>query len=259
MLGAGLLSVFLLSPAARPGPDATRLAATPVPYDRAALPADRSEARAAGDRWLRFSGTARTLDGKLFYREAHEVEYRGAMPLRATTRYESPDGAIIGTLRTDFEDDAFAPAYVMRGPDGRVIERVAPEAGKRVRMAYKQRADTATWPQQRLVVGQGFNAYIQYHRAVLARNVDLKVAFPIPSRGRTFAFRVRRTGSDDPDRLKVKVDIDNWLFALVAPSLEAHYAQSDGRLLYYRGVSNIENERGDNPVVEIDYTYGGRP
>jgi hypothetical protein len=206
-----------------------------------------------------FSGIARTDDGAIFYREDHRVKQRNGVPVFAETTYRDPGGRVIATLRTDFSKDRFAPSYEMRDADGRVVRSVK-NAGRSIRLAHgSKRADLPATSNggRRLVTGQGLDQYARYYRAALASGQELGVRFPIPTRLDMYDFRLRAIDTPRPEVVRVEIEVDNFILALLAPSIIADYDRETGRLVRYYGVSNLTDENGDNPMVEIVYEYGG--
>jgi hypothetical protein len=83
----------------------------------------------------------------------------------------------------------------------------------------------------------------------------MTVRFAIPSRLDTYEFRVRRVESPSQSVVRVRVDMDDWLVRLLAPDIEVDYERKTGRLLRYRGVSNLDTVDGDTQKVVIRYSY----
>ena len=211
----------------------------------------------AAAKLVQFSGVARTEDGEFLYRETHSVEVEGSIPKRAVTRYFGPDGRKIADLYSDFSKDPFAPNYRMVDPDGNVLEAARLESS-RLLLRSEDRSGAKVLPKarsQRLVTGQGLDHYIRYHLQALQRGKELVVSFPIPSRVDTYLFRLKAIENGQRDVVTVQIKVDNFFLALLAPTLEADYDSKTGRLLRYRGVSNLANERGENPKVHIEYQY----
>jgi hypothetical protein len=208
----------------------------------------------------RFTGTARGRDGAVLYREAHEVRRAGDRLLSAVTVYTDPAGRRIATLRTDFADDPFAPSYVFEDLRRGAAESVSrsPE-GLVVRSGKKTRTlPLAPEEARRVATGQGLDRLVRARLDDLARGASLDLSYVIPSRLDAYDLRVRAERARGPAApLRVRVEFSSWLLRLLAPSLEVEYDRPTGRLLRYRGASNLQDERGENPEVEITYAYPG--
>ena len=200
----------------------------------------------------RFTGTARGRDGAVLYLEEHVVELEAGRPRSAVTVYRDPAGELIAELRTDFSADPFAPSYTFS--DLRTGATEAVSVGKReVRLVARGRSRTLARPAH-LATGQGLDQLVRDRLAALARGETLRVDYAIPSRLDTYEFRVRVRRADG-DRVRVRVELASFLLRLVAPELDVEYDRDSGRLLRYRGASNLSFGEGDNPQVEITYAY----
>lgn len=215
---------------------------------------------AGGPQTYEFTGVARTDDGAVFYVERHQVLANGGVPIRVLTTYTDVDGRLLAKLKTDFSKDRFAPDYEMTDARGRKLRSVQTN-GDRLHVEAGGDAVQIKAPPtnvRRLVTGQGLDQYARYHRAVLANGQSLAVRFPIPTRQDVYGFRLSPIETSRDDIVRVEIKIDNWVVALVAPSIFADYDLETGRLLRYYGVSNLTDARGENPKVEILYDYHGR-
>jgi hypothetical protein len=215
-------------------------------------------ARGDAERVERFTGTARGADGAVLYREEHQVILAGDRPLSAVTVYLDPSGRRIAGLRTDFAADPFAPPYVFEDLRSGAAESVArsPE-GLVVRAGTRSRAlKLAPEEARRVVAGQGLDRLVRARLDDLARGESLVLSYVIPSRLDAYELRVRAAGArGSVERVRVRVEFSSWLLRLLAPALEVDYDPATRRLLRYRGPSNLADERGENPDVEITYAY----
>jgi len=221
-------------------------------------PAPGAPAADATDQVLRIRGTARGGDGALLYLEEHEVRRQGAALQRATTTYLDPEGRTLAVLQTDFSRDPFAPSYRFEDRRrGRVEEVAVGPEGLTLGAGAKRRVlPLPEDARRRLVAGQGLDRYVQHRLEELVGGAELHVTFAIPSRQETYPFRVRAQPARDGDRaVRVRVEIDSWVLRLFASSLDVEYDRATRRLLRYRGPSNLQDERGDNPEVTITYAY----
>lgn len=204
----------------------------------------------------RFEGVARDEDGAVRYRERHEVHRVGELTRWAVTRYFDAQGHPIGELRSEYGNDPYAPSYTFSDASGRTLE-AAQLRGGAVHLRYRDRVQVLPIERSRaqLVLGQGLDRLARDHLQALARGERMSVRFAIPSRFDLYEFRIQRIDGADRDVVRLRVEIDNWFLAMIAPSLEVDYDRRNGRLLAYRGVSNLEDEHGDTQKVNIRYHY----
>ena len=105
-----------------------------------------------------------------------------------------------------------------------------------------------------LATGQGLDRLVRERLEALARGESLRIAYAIPSRLDTYDFRVRAVAGRKAGRSG-----SAWS-SLRGPAparahLEVEYDRTTGRLLRYRGASNLADGSGNNPQVEITYAY----
>jgi hypothetical protein len=204
--------------------------------------------------WVeRFEGTARTPEGKISYLEEHEVARDGDRLVTAETRYFGPDGRLIAVLRSDYRRDPFAPDYRFEDLRTGTVEAVRrTEDGLELTSDGKQRL-LAPAPLHQRVAGQGLDRFTRARLAELASGGELKVELVLPSRLDSYRFRVRSEDGRVDGPLRVRIEPESLLLRLLAPSIVAEYDRVTGRLLRYRGVSNLADDAGGRQQVEITY------
>ena len=211
---------------------------------------------ALSERVERFQGTARDTYGEVLYVEWHDVRSRGERLLSAITTYRDAAGEVIAVLTTDFSRDPFAPSYRFEDRRFAVIEEVQVLDGALTLGAGGRRRTLSlpTDPARPLVAGQGLDRYVRDQLPALAGGAELQVAFAIPSRRDAYDFRLRAVRAD-ASKVRVRVEIDSWVLRIFASSLDVEYDRETRRLLRYRGPSNLVDEDGEHPEVEITYAY----
>ncbi|MBN8248916.1 MAG: hypothetical protein J0L84_15925 [Verrucomicrobia bacterium] len=223
----------------------------------AASPAEtleyRSEARLITDRG----------PGAVAYLERHRVTLgEDGRPILAETRYESPDGRLLAELRSDFRESLTVPSHIatdhrtgnthgLRREQGRLVlfDRM-PDQPERTRVLTVRDAG------DRLLVGcQGLNYYLSGNPDRIRTGSRLPLRFLIPGKLDYYDFSLVPRSESPEGIAAFDVTIQNWFLRLFAPKLELKYDTRQRRLTWYRGISNILNDRGENQVVEIHYTY----
>jgi hypothetical protein len=202
----------------------------------------------------RFEGIARAPDGRVAYVEEHEVRWEGDRPLAAETRYRDPAGRLIARLRSDYSRDPFAPDYEFEDLRSGAVES-ARWTGDGLELHANGKSclltPGGTLP---LVAGQGLDRLARARIDELSRGGELRVEMALPSRLDSYRFRVR---AEDPggegSTVRVRFEPASFLLRLLAPAIEAEYERSTGRLLRYRGVSNLAGPDGETLQVDIRY------
>jgi len=201
----------------------------------------------------RFEGTARDSDGRVAYVEEHEVQREGGRLVAAETLYRDADGRLIARLSSDYARDPFAPDYRFEDLRSGAIEAVRwTEAGLELQGSGKLRVlvPGGSLP---LVTGQGLDRFARARLDELSRGDELRVEMALPSRLDSYRFRVRADAPGDAAAVRVHFEPASFFLRLLAPSIEADYERSTGRLLRYRGVSNLAGPDGETMVVDIRY------
>jgi len=212
----------------------------------------------AADVTLVHKGTA-TKDGKVVYIEQHEALFRDGEVVTAKTTYVGADGKTQATLTSDFKnsitnaDHEFHDLrdnrrYGVRWKDGKA-EMWDQEVGEKER-TEKIGKDFADG---KLVIGgQGLHYYMRTRLAEFAKK-DTAIAILIPGKLDWYSFLVTPAG-EDKGLKKFVIKAQSAFLRLFAPKLEVWYAE-DGKLMRYRGLSNLPDAKGGNQQVEIKYEY----
>ncbi len=205
----------------------------------------------------RFRGVARLADGRVAYVEEHEVLWSEGRPVSAETRYLDAAGRPIARLDSDYRPAPFAPSYEFVDLRSGAREWVR-RSGDRLWLSDGEAQQLLPPSSGRpLVAGQGLDRFIRAHRAELARGQRLAVRLALPGRLAAYEFRIRAQ-SGEGGLLRVHVEPSNLLLRLLAPAILAEY-DAAGRLLRYRGVSNLAGADGSVQEVEIAYAHADAP
>jgi hypothetical protein len=210
-----------------------------------------------------FQGIARDERGEIAYIEEHRMIYENGRPQRNETRYRDARGTEIAVLTSNFTPHPYVPSYAFEDrrfgrQDGTFVD------GDWVKI-YGRADQNAPVRQDRvrleagMVTGQGLHMYLRDHLNELAEgDAARQVRFLVPLEGRDYVFRIRRLEPGEPGEPGVaafNIEADSWLLRLVAPKLEVRYDRETGRLLSYRGASNLLDAEQGMQTVTITYRY----
>ena len=207
-------------------------------------------------------GTARS-DGKIVYIEKHKVEYSDdGKLLTAETRYESQDGKLLANLKSDFTTSLTVPDHIIEDNRTGDIEGLRREGDQIVLFDHekgkveKTRVLDKKEAENRILIGcQGLNYYVLGHLDSSNPIQSLPLRFLIPGKLDYYDFDMKEVGSSELSVAEFEISIKNWFLKMFAPKLRAKYDRSTKRLIWYQGISNIKNEKGENQNVTIDYSY----
>ena len=219
-------------------------------------------ADAGAEQTAYYQGEAR-MDGKIAYIERHEVLFDGTGKLlQATTHYQDPTGRPIADLQSDFRDSLTVPTHVIRDfrtgnlqglrREGEKIILFDEDPGKPERTRILNTKDAG----DRILVGcQGLNYYLLGNLESLDPETKLPLRFLIPGKLDYYDFTLQKTGESADGIVDFEIAIENWFLRLFAPKLYVKYDKKEKHLVWYRGLSNITNEKGETQVVTITYKY----
>lgn len=211
------------------------------------------------DLW-RFSSRA-LKDGIPVYDERHEAEYRNGRIFRSRTDYLSPEGTPLAYIESFFAESLTAPSHVFvdyrtgfthgtRYVNGLPV-LFAQEKGK----AERSRVLTERSDGRALMVGsQGLFYYLQEDFDQVRKQRKIPVRLLITGPLDVYDFELEYLGEKD-GVADLVLHISNPFLRLFAPKLEVRYDAVNRKMLYYRGLSNILDDRGKLQTVEIVYAY----
>ena len=208
-----------------------------------------------------FQGIARDRRGEIVYVEEHRMIYEDGRPHRDEVRYRDAAGQEIAVLNASFADHLYLPNYAFED------RRSGRQAGTFVDGSWVKaygRVDRHAPVQQAmvplaedLITGQGLQVYLRDHLAELSEgDAATPVRFLMPLEGRDFTFHIHRLDTpDEPGTVAFAIEVENGLLQPSSPRPELRYERETGRLLSYRGVSNLLDADQGVQNVAIDYRY----
>jgi hypothetical protein len=220
-------------------------------------------ADAGADQTVHFQGEAR-IDGQLVYVENHEVLYDNAgRLLEAKTLYDSPAGKPIAEINSDFRESVTVPDHTVRDFRTGNIQGLRRENGAVVLFDQdpgkpeRTRSLTEKDAGDRILVGcQGLNYYLLGNLERLDPKAKLPLRFLIPGKLDYYDFNLERTGESADGIVDYEISIQDWFLRFFAPKLYVKYDKNAKHLIWYQGLSNITDEKGDPQNVTITYNYG---
>jgi hypothetical protein len=218
-----------------------------------------STAATAQDGVARLYGYGYDLDsGRYAFTEIIEQRLAGGQWVGGGTTYFDPDGREIGRKTLDFSRDPFVPVYRLDLSDGyaeAITDNGATIAMER-RLPGAQPGRDTERKEGLLTADAGLPRLLRAHFAALARGEVLKFRVVAPSRLETFKFRARQVEDvqfEGKPARQVRVDMDSML-SLFAGPLHFTFDPESGKLLEFRGMTNVRNPATGDPFkVRISY------
>jgi hypothetical protein len=209
-----------------------------------------------------FQGQAKK-DAKILYIEKHTLTYSDSGNLKtARTEYFSAENRPLATLVSDFTSSLSSPSYEMNylvsgnkegvkraGNDIILFDQPAKKEEKTLTLKEQDQNEKI------IMAGQGFNYYIIENLNNIKEKKVLPIRLLIPGKLDFYDFRVKFLSENKEGDMDFELSVDNWILRMVAPSFFVRYNKNSKRLIYYKGLSNIPDDKNKNHVVEISYQY----
>ena len=175
-------------------------------------------------------------------------------------RYENPRGELIAEKLVRYGESPLAPSFAMT--DFRIglregaevqaeqVELFSGPVTERDRSRSVKRPDLA-------VIDAGFDAFMRENFDQIVEGRSLEFDFAVPAARRFFKFQLMPAGRFDYDgtaALLIKMKPASRLLRLVVDPIDLVY-DLDGRLLEFRGLSNVCDEKGDRYEARIVFDY----
>jgi len=218
---------------------------------------------------FRFIGEAFDLSGQtLLYKETHDIELDDAGAYRrATVSYDDPAGQPIALKKLDYSVQPLRPELdfidfrttqqvtVQHDGNDLLLQTKQTDALDLVRIPFDMATTT--------VIDAGFDRLVDRFWDQLKEGEDLEFEFLALSRASLISFRVYRTSISET-QVGLAIAPANWFLDMLMDPIALNYDRQTGRLLEYRGVTNIQalvdgEVSEDNFTAWIKYRYLDAP
>lgn len=199
-----------------------------------------------------FSGKAIKENGELAYNEKHKITFTDDNKILLTETTYFYDGKKIAYLYNNYEQNPYAPEHKFE--DYRFNYDYGMELKDDKAIIFYNEDDTKKKEKIELkknsISSQGFNTYLSSKLSKVKQGEVFD--FIIPGKMTRVDFKVEY--KEDKDRIKFKLEADSFFIRLLAPKMIIEYSK-DGRIRYYKGPSNLPDNKEKSQNVEITYQY----
>ena len=207
-----------------------------------------------------YEGVAK-VKGKVVYTEKHQLKYDDKNKLFETeTIYADPTGQTVGVLKNNYTLSLTVPDHTMddlrsKNKHGTRLKNDKIELFNQDNGEDEETKKITAKSDDRLIVAsQGLHYYLVANYEEVKKKKKVPLLFLIPGRLDSYEFVLKYKGiKNEVDEFEV--EINNWFLKIFAPSLILHYEPKTKHLVYYKGLSNLKNEKGEMMSVEINYKY----
>ncbi|HKJ89361.1 MAG TPA: hypothetical protein VKA48_12760 [Gammaproteobacteria bacterium] len=210
-------------------------------------------------------GYAYSLDnGELLYKELHETRAREGRPATGRVTYRDTDGRVIAEKTLDYRENPLAPDFHLHMPLVDYQEGLRTSRGARevyYQPASGEKASREVPVERRLVADAGFDRLIEGRLDDLSAGDPLTFDFLVPSRLEAYAFQAVKAGETEirgKPAVHVRLEPANPFFRLIAGGVDVFYHRESGKLLRYKGLSNLRDADGNNLRVQVEFARDGK-
>lgn len=209
-----------------------------------------------------FKGEAFREDGSIAYLEKHTKEMNGKLVQKIETLYLDPKTKeVFASLKSDFTKNQFIPEIVFE--DKRFNLRVdSLISGEKVTLIKKSRKRGQKREEKKsfkiedkMMLGQGYNNFIVTLLGTLKPGQIIPIKFLVSKSMDTFNFEVLYKGEVEAGKVGFHLEIESWFLKAFAPTLDIIYETKSGRILEFKGMTNIPDKDNKSQNLTIKYSY----
>ncbi|SDD75894.1 hypothetical protein [Aquimonas voraii] len=217
-----------------------------------------------GARLLRYAGEARAPDsGALIYVEEHLLRELAGQPVERLVLYRCADGTPFARKQVEYGTPPFAPAFELVDARLDYREGLRREGGDWIVFggAGERAHQTPLEEIGSIVADAGFEPFVRQHWAQLQAGESVGIDFLVPSRARSYGFRLSKVEALEIDgeaasRMRLAL---SGMFGLFAPPIDVIYRDADQWLLRFEGMTNIRESARENVVAHIAFPQTPQP
>jgi len=216
-----------------------------------------------GVEYYKYSGTALDLKTMLkLYFDNHTEKLENGRHIFSEIEYTDPTGKVFAKKKINFQKNPTLPDFILEDFRDGYIEG-AEVKGREIRVFYRKSFDSEmeekTFPiPENPVVDGGVDYFIKANWNKLLEGKKLNFNMFAPSKLNYYKLRVVKTKLAEfkgKKALYLKIDLDIFLINIFLPSIIVVYDLETKRIVYYEGISNINDEKGKSYFVKISYNH----
>lgn len=223
-----------------------------------------------------FAATSQCYTGYAYHKNSDTLAFTarytptGESENRSKTwvvNYRAPDSTLLATKHLDFSHNPYVPVYTQKFADsGNMAGIRRDNQGQWVMVERKGENGSLNSKTFELsppmASDNGIHPFIQAHFDALLAGETLRFKLPLAPRQRVVEMRIDRienTNIDGTTAVRFRAKVDNLFVGWFTQKLEFSYHPQTKHLLAFKGVSNMQDERGEPYPVRIRYYRGDAP
>jgi hypothetical protein len=200
--------------------------------------------------------------GQKVYTDNHNENLDGSTHISSKIEYKDPTGKVIAKKNISFSKNSSLPDFKLEDLRDGYIEGGEIVDGK-YKLIYRKNKNEPIQEKTleiapKSVADGGFDHFIKENWIDLLAGKKIKFQFYAPSQLDSFNFyvkKVKQAEYEGRDSLFVKMEMDNLLLNIFIPPIYITYDIQTQRIVYYEGISNINNSSGKSYFVKLPYNH----
>lgn len=212
---------------------------------------------------MEFQGKAYDIKtGRLLYLENHKTQQDSSgLNKLIETEYVSPEGQLFAKIRSDFSKDQFIPDVIFEDFSKQIKEVQVYDIQKKEITIVKTYLKTSKTKQHsfplktNMLGGQGFNNFLLARFDELMNGKSVHVNFIVLSSQDFFQFDIKRKHEAKNGKIDFGLSVSSYILKIFVKEINVTYDVESKRLLFFQGLSNLSDEKGNPMKVKIEYEY----
>jgi hypothetical protein len=200
--------------------------------------------------------------GQKVYTDNHQEILDGSTHTSSKIEYKDSLGKVIARKTIQFSKNSSLPDFKLEDLRDGYIEGGEIVNGK-YKLIYRKNKNEPLEEKvleiaPKSVADGGFDHFIKENWTDLLGGKKIKFQFYAPSQLDSFQFyvkKVKQSEYEGRDSLFVKMEMDNLLLNIFIPPIFITYDIETKRIVFYEGISNINNSVGKSYFVRLAYNH----
>lgn len=201
-------------------------------------------------------------DGTFLYREYHKEKFNSNKITESITSYKDPENNVFSERIMNYSDDLTKPKYVLKDLRSGYIEGSELLQNNRVRVytrsSFKDDLEEKVLEvEEPFVIDGGLTYFFRENWQRLLNDETIEFNFIAPAKLDYFRFRVTKNSIvtvGNRKGMQLKLEINSIILRAFVNPILITYSLDNQDILFYKGISNINDENGKSYSVKIDFT-----
>lgn len=200
--------------------------------------------------------------GQKVYSDNHSEFVQNGKHISSNIEYKDSTGKVIGRKTISFAKNTTLPDFKLEDLRDGYIEGAEFKDGK-YKLYFRKNSSEPLQEKILDVSGKsvsdgGFDQFVKENWDSLSSGKKLKFRFYAPSQLDSFKFaaeKVKNVDYEGRPSMVVKMEMDNLLLNIFIPPIFITYDLETKRILFYEGISNVNNAQGKSYFVKLKYYH----